>query len=181
VTHIQGEGRLQRSNLGIFLTDRFAPNTSLVSLHLEMARVSTKPSLTLKRRMNAPPAKVYEAWTDAKKIPHWFGPENAEVLHATTDVRVGGRFRIVFRAPDGEEHHVGGSYREVVPNEKLVFTWAWRTTPERESLVTIALRRDGEGTVLTLMHEQFADEAARDRHARGWNGTLDKLENHVRA
>ena len=94
--------------------------------------MSTKPSLTLKRRMNAPPAKVYEAWTDAKKISHWFGPENAEVLRATTDVRVGGRFRIVFRGPDGEEHDVGGTYREVVPNEKLVFTWAWRTTPERE-------------------------------------------------
>ena len=86
--------------------------------------MSTRPSLTLKRRMNAPPAKVYEAWTDAKKISHWFGPENAEVLLATTDVRVGGRFRIVFRGPDGEEHDVGGTYREVVPNEKLVFTWA---------------------------------------------------------
>ena len=82
--------------------------------------MSTKPSLTLKRRMNALPAKVYEAWTDAKKIPHWFGPENAEVLCATTDVRVGGRFRIVFRGPDGEEHDVGGTYREVMPNEKLV-------------------------------------------------------------
>ena len=143
--------------------------------------MSTKPSLAFKRRMNALPATVYEAWTDAKKISHWFGPENAEVLHATTDVRVGGRFRILFRGPDGEEHDVGGTYREVVPNERLVFTWAWRTTPERESLVTIALRPDGEGTLLTLMHEQFADEAARDRHARGWNGTLDKLENYVRA
>jgi len=82
--------------------------------------VSTKPSLTLKRRMNALPATVYEAWTDAKKISHWFGPENAEVLRATADVRVGGRFRIVFRGPDGEEHDVGGTYREVMPNEKLV-------------------------------------------------------------
>ena len=82
--------------------------------------MSTKPSLTLRRRMNAPPAKVYEAWTDAKKITHWFGPENAEVLRATADVRVGGRFRIVFRGPDGEEHDVGGTYREVMPNEKLV-------------------------------------------------------------
>jgi uncharacterized protein YndB with AHSA1/START domain len=143
--------------------------------------VSTKSSLTLKRRMNALPAKVYEAWTDPKKISHWFGPENTEVLRAATDVRVGGRFRIVFRGPDGEEHDVGGTYREVVPNEKLVFTWAWRTTPERESLVTIELRRDGEGTLLTLRHEQFADEAARDRDDRGWNGTLDKLENYVRA
>ena len=152
----------------------------LLSSHLEEARVSTKPSLTLKRHMDALPVTVYEAWTDAKKILHWFGPENAEVLRATTDVRVGGRFRIVFRGPDGEEHDVGGTYREVVPNEKLVFTWAWRTTPERESLVTITLKRDGEGTLLTLRHEHFADEAARDRYDRGWNGTLDKLENYVR-
>ena len=49
--------------------------------------------------MNAPPAKVYEAWTDAKKITHWFGPENAEVLRATTDVRVGGRSASSFVGP----------------------------------------------------------------------------------
>ncbi len=142
--------------------------------------MSSKPALTLKRRLNAPPAKIYRAWTDAAKISRWFGPEDAEILRAETDVRVGGRFRIVFRGPDGEEHDVGGVYREVVPNQKLVFTWAWRSTPERESLVTIALKRDGDGTLLTLLHEQFFDEAARDRHGRGWNQTLDKLESYVR-
>ena len=142
--------------------------------------MSSKPSLTLKRRLNALPAKVYGAWTDSARISHWFGPENAEILRAETDVRVGGRFRIVFRGPDGEEHDVGGIYREVVPDQKLVFTWAWRSTPEQESLVTVALKRDGDGTLLTLLHEQFFDEAARDRHGRGWNGTLDKLESYVR-
>ena len=142
--------------------------------------MSSKPSLTIKRRLNAPPSKVYGAWTDCAKISHWFGPEDAEILRAETDVRVGGRFRIVFRGPDGDEHDVGGVYREVVPDQKLVFTWAWRSTPERESLVTVALKRDGDGTLLTLLHEQFFDEAARDRHGRGWNGTLDKLESYVR-
>ena len=142
--------------------------------------MSSKPALTLKRRLNAPPSKIYRAWTDAAKISRWFGPEDAEILRAETDVRVGGRFRIVFRGPDGEEHDVGGVYREVVPNQKLVFTWAWRSTPERESLVTVALKRDGDGTLLTLLHEQFFDEAARDRHGRGWNQTLDKLESYVR-
>ena len=142
--------------------------------------MSSKPALTLKRRLNAPPSKIYRAWTDAAKISRWFGPEDAEILRAETDVRVGGRFRIVFRGPDGEEHDVGGVYREVVPNQKLVFTWAWRSTPERESLVTVALKRDGDGTLLTLLHEQFFDEAARDRHGRGWNETLDKLGRYVR-
>jgi uncharacterized protein YndB with AHSA1/START domain len=139
-----------------------------------------KPSLTLKRRLNASPAKVYGAWTDPEKIARWFGPEGAdETLLAETDVRVGGRFRIIFRMSDGEQHDVSGVYREVVPDEKLVFTWAWRSTPERESLVTVALRRDGDGTLLTLTHEQFFDEAARDRHRGGWTGTLDKLERYL--
>jgi uncharacterized protein YndB with AHSA1/START domain len=77
---------------------------------------------------------------------------------------------------NSEYHEVGGVYREVVPNEKLVFTWAWHTTPERESLVTITIKPDGAGSILTLLHEQFFDQAAADGHSRGWSGSLDKLE-----
>jgi uncharacterized protein YndB with AHSA1/START domain len=138
-----------------------------------------KPSLTITRRIKAPPEKVYRAWTDPAQITRWFGPEGAEMLSAEADARVGGRYQMVFRTPDGEEHDVSGSYREVVPNAKLVFTWMWRTMPERESLVTVALKRDGDGTLLTLLHEQFFDEAARDRHRSGWSGTLDKLERYL--
>jgi uncharacterized protein YndB with AHSA1/START domain len=135
-----------------------------------------KPSLTLKRRLNAPPAKVFAAWIEPEQLLRWFGPAKAVNLHAETDPRVGGRFRVVFRTPDGEEHDVRGIYREFVRDEKLVFTWSWRTMPERESLVTVTFKRDGDGTILTLLHEQFFDEPARDRHQAGWLGTLDKLE-----
>jgi uncharacterized protein YndB with AHSA1/START domain len=141
--------------------------------------MSTKPSLTIKRRLKAPPAKVYAAWTDPAQITRWFGPAQAETLSAEADARVGGRYHVAFRTSDGERHDVSGVYRDVVPDEKLVFTWAWRTTPERESLVTVALARDGDGTMLTLTHEQFFDEPARDRHRSGWTGTLDKLERYV--
>jgi uncharacterized protein YndB with AHSA1/START domain len=135
-----------------------------------------KPSLTLKRRLNAAPEKVYAAWTDPAKIAKWFGPEQIVSVRAETDVRAGSRYRIVARSTDGEEHDVSGVYREVVPNEKLVFTWAWKSTPERESLVTVAIKADGGGSLLTLTHEQFFDEPARDRHRSGWTGALDKLE-----
>ena len=92
--------------------------------------------------------------------------------------KVGGRFRVRFRTANGEQHEVGGVYREVTPDQRLVFTWAWRSTPERESLVTVALRPDGAATLLTLTHEQFFDQAARDGHERGWTGTLDRLERY---
>ncbi|HWV51403.1 SRPBCC domain-containing protein [Pseudorhodoplanes sp.] len=136
----------------------------------------TKPSLTLKRRLNAPAEKVYAAWTDPQKIVKWFGPDSGPVTKAEIDLRVGGRFDIGFHTEDGEYHQVGGIYRVVEPNKKLVFTWAWHTMKERESQVTITIKPDGDGSILTLLHEKFFDETARDGHSRGWNGSLDKLE-----
>jgi uncharacterized protein YndB with AHSA1/START domain len=145
------------------------------------AGVIARPSLTLKRRLNAAPAKVYAAWTDPQKIARWFGPASVKAgsEQASIDARIGGRYRVSFTMENGEYSEVGGVYREVVPNEKLVFSWAWHSTPERESLVTVSLQPDGDGTLLTLTHEQLFNQAARDGHERGWNGALDKLENYV--
>ena len=135
----------------------------------------SKPSLAIRRNLPAPPDRCFRAWTDAEALKRWFGPGANEVVLAETDARVGGRYRVVMRSPDGEEHEVSGEFREVVANRKLVFTWAWRSTPERQSLVTIEFAPAGDATTLTLTHEEFADEAARDRHHRGWTGSLDKL------
>jgi uncharacterized protein YndB with AHSA1/START domain len=141
------------------------------------ASLAGRPSLTLKRRIHAPPEKVYAAWTDPQKIIRWFGRPDAkpDSFQADIDARTGGRFRVSF-ATDDEYYEVGGVYREVVPNERLVFSWAWHSTPERESQVTVSLKPDGDGTLLTLHHEQLFDQAARDGHERGWISSLDKLE-----
>ena len=145
--------------------------------------LDARPSLTLTRRLRARPEKVYAAWTEPENLMQWFGP--ATVTPGTTraelDVRVGGRYRISFNNAKGEHNEVGGVYREVVPNERLQFTWAWHSTPERESLVTVSIKPDGAGTLLTFRHEQFADEAARDNHQRGWTEFLANLENYVAA
>ena len=100
-------------------------------------------------------------------------------LQAETDLRVGGRYCISFSATDGEYFQVGGVYREIVPNERLVFSWAWHSTPERESLVTISFKPDSAGTLMIFHHAQFFDEAARDNHQRGWSSFLDKLDAFV--
>ena len=136
------------------------------------AGLATRPSLTLKRRINAPPAKVWAAWTDPEKMIQWFGSSEvkSDSMRAEIDARTGGRFRISFTREDGEYYEVGGVYREVVPNERLVFSWAWHSTPERESQVTVALQPEANGTLLTLHHEQLFDAAARDGHEHGWIG-----------
>ena len=158
-----------------------ATPSSIQSSSARDAGLATKPSLTIKRRINAAPAKVYAAWTDPEKLAAWFGPSKVREgsVQAETDLRVGGSYRISFQSSDGEYSQVGGAYREVVPNELLVMSWAWHSTPERESLLTISLKPDGAGTLLTLHHEQFFNEAARDGHEKGWTELLDKLERSV--
>ena len=144
---------------------------------MEQARLE-KPSLRLTRHYPVAPEKVWRAWTEPEALRRWFGPagEQEPVSLAELDVRVGGRFRIIFGGPQGTEHECAGVYREVVANRKLVFSWCWpRTTPERVSQITILFKPAGGGTDLKFLHEQFFDEAARDGHQRGWSETFAKL------
>jgi uncharacterized protein YndB with AHSA1/START domain len=139
---------------------------------------ATKPSLTIKRRFAAPPEKVYAAWIDPEKLAIWMGPAGTMQVEAECDLRVGGRYHIKMVMIE-DEHNVSGVYREIVPNEKLVFTWTWKSTPERESLVTVTFKKDGDGTIMTLLHEQFFDQDARNRHEAGWIGTMERLERYL--
>ena len=133
------------------------------------------PHLTLVRHFPVPPERVWAAWTDPEIVVRWFGPDAGPVHSAVMDVREGGRFRVSFSTKDGESHTALGRYLEVVPNERLAFTWEWITTPERQSHVLLTFRAVGDGTEFTLHHSRFADTAARDGHRTGWSGALDKL------
>jgi uncharacterized protein YndB with AHSA1/START domain len=148
---------------------------------MDEAKLAEKPSLRLARRYPAAPEKVWRAWTDPQALKRWWGPGRQDpVSLAELDLRVGGRFRIVFGGPAGTDHEVQGVYREVVPPRRLVFTWTWpRSTPERESLVTLEFRPAGGGTELAFLHEQLFDEAVRDNHRRGWSESLAKLETYL--
>lgn len=75
-------------------------------------------SLTIKRRLKAPPAKVFAAWTSPDLLMRWFGPEGIENVSADCDARVGGAFRIVMRAADGETHEVSGIYQELTRGDR---------------------------------------------------------------
>lgn len=145
-----------------------------------MDTAAHKPSLTLVRHFKASPEKVWLALTQPEALKQWMAPTDDFLIPvAEADLRVGGCYRIVMKSPDGENHDVSGVYRVVELNRKLAYTWAWKSTPERKSLVTFELRAAGGGTELTLKHEQFADEEARDKHQHGWTGCLARLEKFV--
>ena len=145
-------------------------------------RAAEGPSLLLVRRFRAPPALVYAAWTRPEMLAQWWGPHHTRVERAELDVRVGGRFRVVlFETDNGERHEVSGTYTEIEPQRRLVFSWAWASTPERVSRVTVTFRPVSDGTEVTLVHDRFADADTATRHRRGWTESLERLTAHFAA
>ncbi|UPY36569.1 SRPBCC domain-containing protein [Sediminicoccus sp. KRV36] len=132
-------------------------------------------SLTLVRRLKAPPERVWQAWTDPALMLRWFGPHHTQAEAAEGELRLGGGFRVVLREDNGERHEALGRYTEITPPTRLVFAWNWASMPERVSRVTVQLRAVPEGTELTLTHDRFADSATATRHTRGWTESLEKL------
>lgn len=135
----------------------------------------TLPSVTIVRRIKASPARIWAAITQPEQMIQWWGPDAGPTLSAVADVRPGGRFSVVFRLVNGDEHNPTGIYQEVIPEQKLSFTWDLPGAQEPDSLVTFLLKPIDGGTELTLLHEHLPDEAERDSHEQGWNGLLDKL------
>jgi len=142
-------------------------------------KAAEKTSLEIKRFINAPRNRVYQAWTDPVQMKEWWGPDNVRTLKIVADTRIGGKYRWDLVNPEGEQMSVFGEYRELIPGRKIVFTWKWDDDEDWQnytSLVSVEFSdRDG-GTELRLTHEQLPSEESRDRHNQGWNSVLDRLE-----
>lgn len=113
----------------------------------------TTPSdrqIVVTRRFDAPRALVFEAWTKAEHVAHWWDPSGVPLAVCEIDLRPNGVFRWVNRSPDGGEGHTfTGIYREIVPPERLAFTAP--SGPEQVS--TVVFTEEGTKTKLTITIE----------------------------
>ena len=139
-------------------------------------------TLKLERVFDAPRGVVFRAWIDPKQVAQWWGPRGFTNPTCEIDPRVGGAIRIVMRAPDGAEHHMQGAFREIVTNEKLVFTNT-ATAPNGALLLTgltsvTFSERDGKTRmVLETSATATTREAAEMLKGMdiGWSETLERL------
>ena len=144
---------------------------------------SPETTLQMKRTFAAPRQRVFRAWTDATELARWFGPsDDYTAVVPELDLRVGGKYRLEMHHKGGNVHRVAGTYQEIHPPEKVVFTWKWdgRTDPV-DSLVTIEFHDLGDSTEVILTHEQLPTVEERDKHAHGWTGCLEQLATFVQA
>ena len=139
--------------------------------------------LVLSRLIDAPPEKLFRAWTEPALITQWFAPLPWTTPRAETDVRPGGSSTIVMRGPDGTEFPNSGVYLEVVKNKKLVFTdaytAAWEPSQKPFMTVIITFEEEAGKTRYTarVRHWNVADREAHEKMGfhTGWGLCTDQL------
>lgn len=145
-----------------------------------MNRVATF-DLKLSRFIRAPREAVFDAFVRREAIAAWMCPRGLTLPDVSVDPRVGGRFRLSMRARTGEMFIVGGTYREIVRPERLVYTWQWEgeVMPNVETLITVSFAARDGGTELSMVHTGFPDAMMRDSHEQGWGSTFNRLTDHL--
>jgi uncharacterized protein YndB with AHSA1/START domain len=141
-------------------------------------------ALEISRLFDAPPSLVFKVWTTREHLVRWWGPKDFSSTSEKLEFREGGSYRHTIRGPDGHNHGMSGIFREIVEPKRIVFTFAWddeHGEPADETLVTVTMKPEGQGTRLTFRQEPFADAAARDSHTEGWGEVLDKLGTYLAA
>ena len=139
-------------------------------------------ALEITRVFNAPRDLVFKAWTDPEHMAKWGGPEGYSATTVELDARPGGAWRLGMRSPEGDEHLQGGEIREIVPPERLVYTFAWEEadgSPGHETLVSITLAEHGPNATQTLMtfrQGTFENVESRDGHREGWDSAFNVLD-----
>lgn len=131
-------------------------------------------SLVVTKYIDADRSRVYRALTDPQVMERWFfaGPDGWSAT-ITGEPEVGKSFQIEMHGPDNTYAHVG-FYREVVDNEKLVFSW--NSQAVEGSLVTITLSDKNGGTHVKLEHDFLPNETEVEKHTEGWTAILERLE-----
>ena len=131
--------------------------------------------LIIMRVFDAPRDLVFEAWTKPEHLMKWWGPAEYPANSIAADVRVGGRWRHSLRSKeDGSLLWHQGEYREIVPPEKLVFTFTW--DGDEENIVTVTFGDQGRKTLMTFHQAPFSKVPDRDGHIEGWTSSFGRLE-----
>ena len=147
------------------------------------ARSETAPratqELVLTRVFNAPCSLVFACWTEGRHLKEWSSPHGFTIPYAEGKAEPGGHYRACMLKPDGTELWLGGTYKEVVLNKKLVMTHAWEQEggkPGPETLITVEFEDLGGKTRMTFIQTGFVSAQDRDGHAGGWGECFEKLE-----
>lgn len=139
----------------------------------------TPIGLSIERLIDAPVALVFKVWTAPEHLARWLGPKDFTAHSIRMDFRPGGAWSAVIRSPEGTDYPMGGVYREIAENRRLVFSFRWTGEDDPETLVIVTFEDRGAKTLMTFAQAPFDTIETRDSHADGWGECLDRLVTYI--
>jgi len=144
-------------------------------------------ALSISRIIDAPRQKIFRAWTEPALLVQWWGPHGMTTPECEMDLWVGGQFRTLMRAPDGNEYPTMGVFLEIFAPQRLVFTDAFLPgwIPSGKAFMTAeVLLEELEGKTRYTARALHWSEEDRQAHEAmgfhdGWGQSLDRLETLV--
>ena len=133
-------------------------------------------TLVIKRTFNAPRELVWKAWAEVEHAKKWWGPKGFTAPLVELATKPGEKWRAHMRSPDGKDFWQHGVLREIVPPEKLSYTFVWDEQPDHEMLVTVTFAERGGKTEMTFRQSGFNSAGERDGHNDGWSSSFDRLD-----
>ena len=154
-----------------------------MTLHRHRASVIEYPNeleIVTTREFDAPIQLVFDVFTKPEHVSRWFAPFTCEVTKCSIDLRVGGKYHIVFVTDDGTECSFRGTYIEVEPPNRTVATWLFEGWPDAEAVESVDLR-ETDGVTKVTMKLAFRDKAGRAHMTKhdGQEDSLDKMEQYL--
>ena len=146
----------------------------------------TTPSdreIVMIREFDAPRDLVFEAHSSCEHMSRWWGPRKYEIVGCEIDFRPGGKWRIVHRGPDGEEYAFRGEYREIVPPERIVWTFEFEGFPGAVSVETMTLEEHDGKTTFTATSvwdtQEQRDQMLQSGMEEGATETMERLDEYL--
>ncbi|MGZ6679602.1 MAG: SRPBCC family protein [Solirubrobacteraceae bacterium] len=148
--------------------------------HSAEVTLPTDETILITREFDAPRHLVWRAWTEPELVKRWWHAKRGEATVAEMDLRVGGRWRWAMVTHDGMEVAFHGEYREIVPDQRIVYTEIYEGAPDGEALTTLTLT-EHDGRTTATIEVEHATRAHRDMHIEsgmedGLQDALDLLE-----
>jgi uncharacterized protein YndB with AHSA1/START domain len=153
--------------------------------------MSPEREIVITRVFDAPRKLVWKAWTDPQHLMRWWGPKDFTSPVCKVDLRVGGKYLYCMRSKEGQEFWSTGTYKEIVPLERIVCTDSFsdekgNVVPAShyglpgedwplELTVTIKFEVLGGKTKMTLTHVGIPSGQMKEMTGAGWNESFDKL------
>jgi uncharacterized protein YndB with AHSA1/START domain len=134
-------------------------------------------TVTLHRVLATKPEKVFRAFVEPDAIASWLPPNGFTCTVHNLEARVGGEHRMSFRNfTTGDSHSFGGTYRELVPGERLVYTDRFDDPNlPGEMTVTVTLKAVSVGTEVSIEQQGIPDVIPQEACYLGWQESLRKL------